>query len=182
VSELKPAQLLSFGGLDNLVADTGIFSNDTDGLARALHNRYRQYAPKDGQANVPWEQLSEDFRDSNRRQLVHIPAKLSSAGVELESWLRSADKNPQTATLPGGGDLLADEALIEKLAILEHERWMADRRINGWRYGIKKTPEKRLHSDLVPYEDLSAASQSYDRLVIETLGKALQQDKYTTAS
>ncbi len=177
VNGLKQAQLLSFGGLDSLVPDTGIFGNDTDGLARALHNRYREVAPDDGQANVPWEELSEDFRDSNRRQLVHIPAKLSSAGVELDSWLRSADEYPQQAILPGGSDLLVDAATIEKLAILEHERWMADRRINGWRYGVEKIPEKRLHTDLVPYEDLSANSQSYDRLVIETLGKALQKSK-----
>jgi len=174
VSDLKPAQLISFGGLDNLVADTGIFSNDTDSLARILHNRYRQVAPKDKEANVPWEELSEDFKDSNRRQLIHIPAKLSSAGMELESWLRSADKNPQHTTLPEGGNLLADEAMVKKLAILEHERWMADRRINGWRYGVKKIPKKRLHTDLVPYEELSADSQSYDRMVIETLSKALQ--------
>lgn len=50
--------------------------------------------------------------------------------------------------------------LIEDLAIWEHDRWSAERYINGWEKadtGIKK------HSNLVPYDALDEGTKNYDR-------------------
>ena len=102
---------------------------------------------------------------------MHIDAKLSSAGIDIEQWIKIKDRNPEKVfKLPGIERILENEETIENLARLEHERWMADRRINGWCYTDKKKDSfKRLHPDLIPYEQLAEASRDYDRLMVKTL-------------
>jgi len=173
ISHLEHGQLLSFGNLKSLIKDTGILNDDVDGLARTLHKAYQSAAGPEKAANVSWKDLGEDMRDSNRRVVTHIAAKLSSAGVDIEPWLKKWDQKPNSANLPRVEGILEDEALMVKLAELEHERWMADRRINGWQYGKERDNDKRNHPDLVPYVQLSKDSQAYDLLMVQTLAEIL---------
>jgi len=171
-SRLEAGHLVPFGLLDQLLLETGLFDTDTDHLARQFHEAYRRVAAPEKRANVPWADLPEDLRDSNRRLVAHIPAKLSSAGIDVEAWLAGATGDvPDTwPTI----DAEPDAATLEALAVLEHERWMADRRINGWQHGAERADGRRRHPDLVPFERLSADSQSYDRTMVATLVKALR--------
>jgi hypothetical protein len=53
------------------------------------------------------------------------------------------------------------------LAALEHERWMAQRRMEGWRHTAgDKDQDRRLHPSLIPYAALSNDIQEYDRIYI----------------
>ena len=176
VSALAPAQLIGFGDLSQLAADTGVLARDPDGLAKAFHAAYVAAAPQDKVTNVPWEALPEDKRDANRRLVIHIAAKLSSAGVDIEPWLKSLDDQPGRASLPTVQGRPLDGSAAERLAMLEHERWMADRRVNGWRHGPQRDDVRRLHPDLVPYDRLNPQSQRFDRLMIETLARMLHPD------
>lgn len=171
---LEPAELISFGANAEFAEAIGLFDPDTDALARMFHEAYRRTARSDAPANRPWTDLPEEFRESNRRLLVHLPAKLLTAGVDLSAWLRTPLPQPSDR---GGIPLPAledDPDLMERLAELEHRRWMVDRRLSGWRYGPVRNNEAKFHPDLIPFEELDEYTKELDRTIVreawETLG------------
>ncbi|HUM83338.1 MAG TPA: RyR domain-containing protein [Lachnospiraceae bacterium] len=67
--------------------------------------------------------------------------------------------------------------VLEKLAELEHIRWCRYHYLNNWHYGIPengkaKDREKRIHSDLVPYKDLTGEEKEKDRENVRILFSA----------
>ena len=52
---------------------------------------------------------------------------------------------------------------------LEHERWEAQRRMDGWRHADlpKKDEQRRLHPDLIPYAQLSDGTKAFDRTIVQ---------------
>ena len=68
-----------------------------------------------------WEDLADDVRQSNRMGAAHLPFKLRIIGYEV-----STDEIDEI------GLTLTDEQ-IKFLAPIEHQRWMADRLLLGWR-------------------------------------------------
>jgi hypothetical protein len=69
--------------------------------------------------------------------------------------------------------LFRNPAERTRLAILEHERWMADRRLSGWRLREARDNARKIHTDLVPFEDLSEAVKGFDYAVIDWLDSYL---------
>lgn len=60
--------------------------------------------------------------------------------------------------------------LSELLAKNTHEIWSVGRMAEGWQYGEKRDDEKKLHPDLIPYEELTESEKKYDRnTAMETL-------------
>lgn len=45
-----------------------------------------------------------------------------------------------------------------------HEAWMAAKLADGWQWGPKKDPEKKLHPCLVPFGELTKEQQAKDHL------------------
>jgi hypothetical protein len=168
------AELLMFGANADFAESIGLFDPNSDLLARMFHAAYRRTARPGTPANCPWEDLAEEFRESNRRLLVHLPAKLLTAGVDLAAWLRT----PLPLFNEAGGiplpNLETDPALMELLAELEHRRWMMDRRLSGWSFGPVRDNDLRLHPDLKAYDQLDEYTRELDRAIVreawETLG------------
>jgi hypothetical protein len=98
-----------------------------------------------------WEPLREDFKESNRQQADAIAAMLETVGCVVE--------RPKEGTL----STVLSDAEVEHLAQLEHARWTAERLAQGWRHSPVKDRDKKLHSDLVAWEDLSEESRDSDR-------------------
>ena len=53
--------------------------------------------------------------------------------------------------------------LSEKLAENVHEVWAKNRIEQGWKYGEKRDDKLKLHSCLVPYNQLPEEEKKYDR-------------------
>ncbi len=125
-------------------------------LAVTLHNDYEAHAVKRGDKKTPnpWNER-DPFRESNLEAADHLHIKLAALGYEL----RYRDQESQ-------GPLVEFDEIMkskfEMLAIMEHNRWMAERLMSGWRFIEKATtPEevtankqRKLHHDLVPWERL----------------------------
>ena len=170
----ESAELIGFGAHAEFAESLGLFDPGSDYLARLFHEAYRRTAKPGLPANRPWDDLDEEYRESNRRLLVHLPAKLLTAGVDLAAWLRVPLPRPNNM---GGIPLpRLGPALLERLAELEHRRWMVDRRLSGWRHGPVRDNEARRHPDLIPYADLDDYTKELDRAIVreawETLGSA----------
>ncbi|MBQ6108072.1 MAG: hypothetical protein IJK97_07655 [Thermoguttaceae bacterium] len=66
------------------------------------------------------------------------------------------------------------EELTEKLAENAHDHWAAGRMKAGWSYGPTRDDGKKLHPDLVPYDELEESEKDYDRnSAVETLKAVL---------
>ena len=89
----------------------------------------------------PYAELSGEEKEQNRSFARDISSKLEAAGYIM---------------LPAGGDTSDEftEAEIERLARMEHARWMRQKLDAGWRYGETTDKERKLHRCLVPWDEL----------------------------
>ena len=61
-------------------------------------------------------------------------------------------------------------ALTELMASHAHDTWAQGRLGQGWRYGAHRDDARKLHPDLVPYDELPEEEKEYDRqTALETL-------------
>ena len=80
---------------------------------------------------------------------IYIPQPLDTSKIELSA------------------DLLE---LTELLARNIHEVWARQRLAEGWKYGAKRSDERKEHPCLIPYEDLPENEKEYDRnTALETI-------------
>ena len=61
----------------------------------------------------------------------------------------------------------ADAKLLQTIAMVEHERWIASHKLMGYTYGPTDCVKKQ-HSCLCPWTDLDEHTQSYDYNVVDT--------------
>jgi hypothetical protein len=154
-----------FGFLD-LVCKTDLLLGGTyEILARTIHEDYVRKQEKAGQtpqtnpSMAPWEKLSENLKESNRRQADHIGVKLRAVGCSiapLTDW--------------DGESFTFSVEEVEKLARLEHDRWCAERSREGWRYAPgPKNLEQKTSPYLVSREQLSEEIRDLDRNTVRGL-------------
>ncbi len=141
-------------------------------LAPALHEAYRlriQGYPEKRWLNVPFEQLSEDRRAANLGQASRIPGILRIAGMRLVKGrvvplARLAAS--RTRAEAGLRKRLANPDLLELLSEAEHNGWMVERMLRGWRYHRQRQDDKLLHENLLPYNQLPEDIKTFDRQTI----------------
>lgn len=169
---LPALTLVPFGTVGDINHAVCILSRATEDAEKKWHDAYLELEP-DSEAAVRWEALSEGYRLSNRRAIAHAYAKLFDAGFDLRPWLARDDLRDEIPALAEGEELFRDEAELMRLSELEHERWNADRRLQGWRHGPKTIRKRRIHDGLVDFRDLPAAIQALDIKLIQTLNDML---------
>ncbi len=139
-------------------------------LARAAHEAYchESKARGDTLATNPslreWEELTEDLREANRAQVADIPNKLRLLGYELA---------PSHGVLPT--QMAISDAQVERLAMLEHERWMADRRRQGWTFGPARDDARKRHPLMIPWDRLEEPEKEKDRDTIRNLPRLVEK-------
>jgi RyR domain/TrkA-N domain len=89
----------------------------------------------------PWELLPEAFKESNRWAVLH-------RAVKRTVW----------EAVPAH----ERDSVLELLSRSEHQRWMAEKIMDGWIAG-KRDNARKIHDDIRPYDDLDEAVKSYDR-------------------
>jgi hypothetical protein len=151
-------RLTAFGDLGELTSFNLLNDVTQDGLARALHDNYRAGgtgAPPSEEADKPWNELPERFKESSRASADHIPVKLAAAGLRL-------------APHPGPPIELTPSE-IETMSEIEHHRWMVERLVAGWTHGAERDAVARRHPDLVPWDALEEGVREKDRIVVRTI-------------
>lgn len=157
------AVIHAFGLIDRTCQPDLIIGGTHEILARAIHEDYvlqqeeAGLTPETNPAMVSWDELPENLRESNRFQADHIGAKLKAVGCGIEF---STDWDTELF------EFTQDE--IELMAKMEHERWVEERRRNGWKKGLKNIKKKRTPY-LVPWEELSEDMKDRDREPVRKL-------------
>lgn len=127
--------------------------------ARLIHERYRRRHPGAARA-VPWEELPEFYRQSNRRQLGVVRRELTALG---RTWRPSSAEPDDVAALDADPhrpiesglavfDLSTEE--LTRLARAEHQSWLAHYRNAGWSHAVTRDDGQRRHPDLLEWEAL----------------------------
>lgn len=154
-------RLVAFGGLLRPDSIERVLDRKGDRTAIALHARYLGNAETLG-VNSPaalesWDNLAENLRDANRASAAHAP--ILFAALNLAFVPKDEARAPVTP----------DAEEIERLAQVEHRRWLADRIDRGWRHGPARDDRRRLHPSLVPFEELTPADREKDRNAVRAL-------------
>ena len=134
-------------------------------LARAIHEEYVRKQEEEGQtpesnpAMVPWDELPETLKESNRAQASHIGVKLKAVGCGIVPW---ADWDAESF------EFTLDE--VELLSEMEHERWVEERRRSGCTYAAGTgNPEKKTSPYMVPWDELKEEVKKWDRVMVRGL-------------
>ncbi len=141
-------------------------------MARARHDDY--LVQERGQNNdqnpslVPWDDLPDSLKQSNRRFAESVGSIVDAAGGRLV---------PLVGPVPTAS--WVDEHQLETMARAEHERWTDSLLNDGWSFGPPpKDPVRRTHPLLVPWEDLGAAEQEKDCDAIRAIPAMLARIGY----
>jgi hypothetical protein len=126
-------------------------------VARAIHDDYRA-RNAGSQLAVPWDELPEPVRESNRLAADHIASGLQEIGCDLMPLQRWGDS---------AVTLTPEE--IETLARREHGRWRAERERDGWRVGPKRDDATKRNPLLVDWDALPEPARESNRTAVAQL-------------
>lgn len=154
-------------------------------LARAIHSRYsklmmditqnpeskkiytdlyvvddknQQYFTKD------FDELPDTIKQSNIDNAYHIPTKLLAIGYGI----KEREGNEDIPLL-----YLSDDN-VETMAMVEHNRWSWEKRLNGYRYASKRDDNQKRHDCLIPYDELTELEKEKDRILVRMIPSLLQ--------
>jgi hypothetical protein len=156
--------LHAFGLLDRTCTPEVVLRGTYEILAHAMHEDYirnEQLKEATSQTNpvlVPWDNLSEDLKESNRNQAEHIRVKLEASGCAI-ALLMDWDA-PLFEFSP-------EE--VEMLAEMEHERYVKERLRQGWKRGTTRNLRKKRSPTLIPWDELSEEEKVKDRNTVRSL-------------
>ena len=128
-----------------------------ENLAQALHGNYcekltsrgYQYGKPSNEANkisdslLPYDQLPEGLKGQNIDSAHKLPAKLAEVGYAI---LPAREGTPPVEFPP---------EVLERLAELEHDRWLRMKLRDGWRFGALRVNEQKIHPAILPWRDIT---------------------------
>jgi len=142
-----------------------LFEISVEQLAREIHEVWREEQRAANKEDPTWEESSQSYRESSMAQAHDIPAKLRSIDCSVRP-LRDAARPEFEFTEPE----------IERLAVEEHNRWMAERRNDGWTWAPGDKDEQAKTSPfLVPFGDLPPDVAEWDRVFVRKIPQILQR-------
>jgi len=156
-------RLSVFGVLEEACVPANIRDDFTERLARSVHAAYcaqearKGNTPQSNASMVPWEQLPEDLRQSNIAQAADVGRKMAEIGAVV---IPATDDVPSFAFTDGE---------VDRLAKLEHKRWVDERKAKGWKYGPDRDDAAKIHPDLRDWPDLSQESKDKDRDAVRAI-------------
>jgi hypothetical protein len=168
-SGLASKNIVPFGLLQNTCTPDLVLGGIHEILAKAVHEDYLKQRLAEGlelgqkRSMVHWDDLPDDLRESNRRQVDHIRLKLLAVGYSiapLSDWDASSYQFSSSE--------------IETMAQLEHDYWVQERERKGWRFVAGPEDSKnKTHPDLLPWNQLSENAKEKDRQPAINLPKML---------
>jgi len=133
-------QIKTVNAFELSLGDGDPLDDSHEATAKKIHESYRakELKKRGGYKPAPWESLPEMEKDDNRLAAGH-------ESVKLAIW-NSYGK-------------VTDESMIEFLARSEHQRWMAVKIMDGWRWSGSSDQKSRrnpnmLHHLFIPFDEL----------------------------
>ncbi|MCB1937042.1 MAG: NAD-binding protein [Nitrosomonas sp.] len=155
--------------LDDIFSFDELFNTTQDQLAMLIHNHYVASqidagdTPGNNTSLINWAELPETLKDANRNQADHLQIKCHI----LTGSIQYTPEQIEHA--------LQDPKACERLAHMEHDRWMAEKLLDGWqRTTGEKDTARRLSPALVPWNDLPEHERQKDRDAVANIPQLLR--------
>jgi hypothetical protein len=149
--------------------------------AMLIHERYRTTVGGTSAARLPWADLDEFYRGSNRRQVRNALWIVEHIGGH--TW-NTLDSGATTATAPLLTDPLErleamgfDSSAALAMARAEHEDWCGYYKKAGWKHGKARDEKRKTHPNLTDWhviESNPALLNAALTSLAETLGQLWQ--------
>jgi hypothetical protein len=137
-----------------------VLDHKGDEIAMALHAHYldttKRIPAGSPAALAAWDELPENLRDANRASADHVAILFASEGLKL------TDK-------AGIAKAVVDPVALDRLARVEHRRWVADRINHGWQSGPDRSNARLIHPSIKDYDALSEQEREKDRQAVIVL-------------
>lgn len=139
----------------------GQAQDDWERAARLIHDRYAAEAGHKSAASLPWAELDEFYRESNRRQVRNALWMVEKIGGH--TWNVWDGDSAVPITNMRGKEPLEQLRLMgfERDAAIamareEHEDWCRYHRKAGWRYGTPRDNGRKIHDKLVEWRRIES--------------------------
>jgi hypothetical protein len=146
----------------------GQAQDDWERAARLIHNRYAAEAQQKSAASVPWADLDEFYRESNRRQVRNVLWMVEMIGGHTWNVWDGDQDAPPITNLRGKTPLeqlrlmgFERDAAIA-MARAEHEDWCRYYRGAGWRYGTPRDNDRKIHDKLIDWSRIESDPALFD--------------------
>jgi hypothetical protein len=160
-------------------ADILFTSEETEILARIVHEFYRQEKLKDFKQSdtdinqykvvMEWDHLDPNLKKSNVLQVAFYQHLLKRVDISIRKADQPVLLNIKKNLSPEKYDLLA---------YLEHARWNAERLLEGWKFGPVKDIAGRINPFLVPWDQLDPEIRKYDYIALDNIPTLLARIGY----
>jgi hypothetical protein len=162
--------LHKFNIIEETFSEDALISDHLDKLAMIIHEVYlaglKERNPNKD-THQDWKFLSVSARNQNRDQADHIFVKLRAMNGKAVRGTVSEENRFAYEK---------DEALVELLSKIEHNRWWANKLLSGWTFGTKEDGRLKQHPDLVEYEELDEPTKDWDRDAVRNMRHLLARD------
>ena len=173
--------IIPFGERDKVWAYDNITGGDTAKYARIF---YEGYTASAGTGSASWDERNKAILASDRTPLWKALELKRKTSQDYSDYFHRKVKT-YLCDLFGQEDVWKDIPVVyedkhysgsdpavgqvlEYLAIGEHLRWEASHRAAGYVPGPAKAEDRKIHTDLVPYDNLSEVAKHYDWIVVRT--------------
>jgi hypothetical protein len=152
-------QIIPFSHLSEACRPSVLLDGSGDEVAQTIHEHYcdsiaaQGRDPAQAPAGQPWSRLATSYRQANRYQADHLWAKLAVTDCHAiaEEMVEAFAFTPLE---------------VERLALIEHQRWAADRYLDGWSQAPVRDNARKQHPQLIPYSELSGPMKDLDRFAV----------------
>jgi hypothetical protein len=176
------ADAVHFGQL--IGADYPFPKAEQEKMAKLVHEGYlsalaaAQPTSPSNSTNTDWNNLDKEIKESNRGQVDDIATKLRWFNLGYRK--RPDDVSAETA-IARGRKLI--EPHIESMARMEHDRWIAEKRLHGWIAGednsrASRIDASRIHNCIFPWDMLTADQQEKDLTPVSRIPELLSECDY----
>lgn len=173
--------IIPFGSTDSIYSYNQIVNSEIEKLAINVHAAYDKLfsETKSTEAKIIANyNLNETNRNSNRANAIHILYKLFLLGYGMKPYSQATSEERKKSLMLIQKLVLQlnTSSIIEKLSKLEHDRWNAFERSEGWQGVSCEDTEKylpytngkhknncaKLHPCICTWEELDAVSAKFD--------------------
>jgi hypothetical protein len=157
-ADLLDAYMQAFGANERTATREIIVEGDLDRGAAIAHRIYQEDMQTKTSVETReleamtrgWEGVPETYRAANRAAADSALVKLWDMGWKPALGAKGTLEPP------------IDEAMLARMAELEHARWTAERLLAGWRPGATRDNRLMVHPNLVAWNDLTEELKSRD--------------------
>ena len=162
--------LTPFALLERTCHPETLLAGADEGVAEALHNRYREQELAAGMSPADprmarWSDLSPDRQASCRSQAASTGDMIRLIGCDL---------------IPKRGSISFSftESEVARLARCEHDRWKREREAQGWKLGSERDDGRKRSPLLVDWDDLPDEARATTRRMIISLPGLIEDAGY----